>query len=67
METVQFELDGTNKGWRCSGCGLLVDSIGRPLFGNETWIIKTKSINWVENEPQFKFCPSCGKRVKQNA
>jgi len=64
LECVNLELDATNKGWRCSGCGLLIDCIGRPLFGSENITVRSKSIHWIENKPQYKFCPKCGKPVK---
>lgn len=64
MEYARLELDATIKGWRCSECGLIVDCIGRPIFGNEAWIIQTKSINWIENKPKFLYCPKCGKPIK---
>lgn len=64
MEYAELELDATIKGWRCSNCSLLVDCIGRPIFGNEVWFIQTKSINWIENKPRFLFCPKCGMPFK---
>ena len=60
MEYAKLELDASKKGWRCSKCGLPVDCIGRPIFGDEVWIIQTKSINWIENKPEFRYCPGCG-------
>lgn len=62
---VRLELDAAQKGWRCSGCGLLSDVLGRPIFGGEAWTIQTKSINWLENRPKYKFCPKCGKPVRE--
>lgn len=63
MEYAKLELDASAKGWRCSECGLLIDSIGRPIFGNELWTIETKSIHWIENKPEFSYCPKCGKPI----
>ena len=62
---VKFELDAGEKGWRCSGCGLRVDSIGRPIFGQEAWEIISKNTTWIENKPCFIFCPKCGKKVRE--
>jgi len=66
-EKVNFELDAGNNGWRCSGCGLLIDAIGRPLLGNETWVIQSKGIAWIENKPEWNYCPKCGKAVDKHA
>ena len=60
---VSFELDAGEKGWRCSGCGLRVDVIGRPIFGTEIWVITSNGIAWIENRPKYNFCPKCGKKV----
>lgn len=65
MDTVQLELNASKHGWNCSGCGLFVDSLGRPIFGDETWIISSKGVAWIENKPPFKYCPNCGKPVKE--
>ena len=67
MEYTKFELNASEKGWRCKECGLLIDCIGRPLFGNEPWIIQTSSINWIENRPEWNFCPKCGRPAKDGA
>ena len=64
-DCVRLELDAANKGWRCSGCGLFSDFLGRPLFGGENLVIKTKSIGWLQNRPKYKFCPGCGKPLKE--
>ena len=64
MEYTKLELDATIKGWRCAECGLIADCIGRPIFGNEPWIIQTRSINWLENRPKWWFCPGCGRQIK---
>ena len=60
---VVFELDAAQKGWRCSGCGLRVDAIGRPIFGKEMFIVTAKGTAWIENRPIFVYCPQCGKKV----
>jgi len=65
MDYVEFELNASKHGWNCSGCGLFVDSIGRPNFGEEVWVIYSKGTAWLENRPMFKFCPGCGKKVRQ--
>lgn len=62
---AKLELDASIKGWRCSACGLPFDSIGRPLFGREVWIIKTTSINWLENRPPIRYCPGCGEPIEK--
>ena len=62
---VELELFITQKGWRCSGCGLYYDATGRPRFGNEHWYVETDSVYWTENEPQCIYCPKCGKRIKR--
>lgn len=61
---VEFELNASEKGWTCTGCGLLIDCIGRPVFGAEMWTVQTRSNNWIENRPEFNFCPKCGKKVR---
>ena len=61
---AKLELDAANKGWRCSDCRLPFDCIGRPIFGGEAWMIKTTSINWLENKPRIKYCPNCGKPIE---
>ncbi len=66
MDTVELELDAGNQGWKCSGCGLMIDCIGRPIVGNPTWVVSTTSASWIENKPQWNFCPSCGKKVKKH-
>lgn len=63
---VKFELDASEKGWRCSGCGLRVDAIGRPIFGHEIWVITSRGTAWIENKPEFNFCPKCGKKVSDH-
>ena len=65
MEYTKLELDASKKGWRCAECGLLIDAIGRPIFGNETWTFETKSISWIENKPEWNYCPKCGKPIKE--
>ena len=60
-EYAKLELDASNHGWKCSECGLSVDSIGRPLFGSEVWVIYSKGTAWIENRPKFNYCPKCGK------
>lgn len=63
---AKLELDAANKGWRCSECGLPYDCIGRPIFGEEPWVITAKSNNWIENKPQNKYCANCGARLERN-
>lgn len=58
---AKLELNASKKGWNCSECGLFTDCVGRPLFGNEAWIFETKSNNWLENKPNYKYCPGCGR------
>ena len=65
MDKVEYELNASKKGWNCSNCGLFVDCIGRPIFGNEMFVITSKGVAWLENKPKYKFCPSCGKPVKE--
>ena len=60
---AKLELDASKKGWRCSDCGLSFDCIGRPLFGDEAWIIQPRSNTWLENKPQIKYCPGCGQPI----
>jgi len=62
---AKLELDASRKGWRCSACGLPFDCIGRPVFGDEPWTIKTTSINWLENRPKIRFCPNCGEAIEK--
>ena len=64
MESVELELNASKHGWNCSGCGLLFDSIGRPLFGGEIWVIHSNGVAWIENKPKIKYCPNCGKPVR---
>jgi len=64
VEYVELELDASRKGWRCSGCGLQIDCIGRPIFGDAPWSIKPKTNTWIENKPKFVYCPKCGEKVK---
>ena len=64
MEFTKFELDASIKGWRCAECGLIVDCLGRPIFGNEMFTVQTRSINWIENKPEFNYCPKCGRPIK---
>lgn len=66
MDYIEFELNASEKGWNCSGCGLFVDPLGRPIFGNEVWVISSKGTAWLENKPQFLFCPKCGKPVRRD-
>ena len=63
-EYVTFELNASEHGWNCSGCGLRIDALGRPIFGNEVWTITSKGTAWIENKPMFLYCPRCGKPVK---
>ena len=67
MDKVEYELNASRKGWNCSGCGLFVDCVGRPIFGNEIWVITSKGVAWIENKPKFKFCPQCGKPVRSDS
>ena len=61
---VKLELNASEKGWNCSGCGLFTDCVGRPCFGDEAWMVITNSKTWLENKPKYKFCPGCGKPIK---
>lgn len=61
---VKFELDASHHGWACSNCKLFVDCMGRPIFGKPIWVIHCNGVSWIENKPKFKFCPQCGKPVK---
>lgn len=65
-DKVKLELDIGHNGWKCSGCGLRIDAIGRPIFNKEIWKISCTSTTWIENKPMFKFCPKCGKEVENN-
>lgn len=58
---VKLELDAGKKGWKCTGCGLFTDCVGRPIFGKVAWEIFPKTNTWIENKPHYKFCPGCGK------
>lgn len=66
METTKFELDASERGWRCSSCGLLIDAIGRAIFGNEPWTVTARSTSWIENKPDYNFCPKCGRKVERD-
>ena len=61
MEYVKLELDASERGWRCSGCNMLVDSIGRPVMGELPWLVISRRNSWIESKPAWKFCPNCGK------
>ena len=63
-EYVSLELNASEKGWNCSFCGLFTDCAGRPIFGNEAWVIVANTSHWIENKPEYKFCPGCGKPVR---
>lgn len=63
---VTLELDASRHGWCCSGCKLFSDSLGRPVFGTEIWSITSKGTAWLENKPNYIFCPKCGKKVRKN-
>ena len=63
---AKLELDASKKGWRCSSCGLFVDSIGRPIFGHEPWTIQMKTNTWLENKPAYRFCPGCGEPIERS-
>ena len=65
MDKVEYELNASDKGWNCSNCGLFVDCIGRPIFGSEMLVITSKGTAWIENKPKYKFCPQCGKPVRE--
>jgi hypothetical protein len=60
---VKLELDASRNGWVCSGCGLFTDCVGRPHFGQEVWFVKCKTISWIENKPEYVYCPRCGKLI----
>ena len=62
---AKLELDASRKGWRCSDCGLSFDAIGRPIFGDEPWVIKPRTNSWLENRPRIKFCPGCGAPIRE--
>lgn len=64
-EYVKFELDAGNNGWKCSGCSLRVDCIGRPIFGKQVWVVSSSGVSWFENYPKFNYCPNCGKPVEK--
>lgn len=64
MDYVKLELDASQKGWRCSGCGIQIDSIGRPVMGELPWLVITRRNNWIDSKPNWKFCPSCGKPIE---
>ena len=64
MEYAELELNASKHGWNCSNCKLFIDAIGRPIFGNEVWVITSKGTAWVENKPKFKFCPKCGLPIR---
>ena len=64
MDYVEFELNASKHGWNCSGCGLFIDCIGRPIFGKEIWAITSNGATWIENKPRFNYCPKCGMPVK---
>lgn len=66
MEYAVLELDTSSKGWRCSECGLFSDALGRPIFGSERWSFKTTSLYWLENKPNYRFCPGCGKPIRRD-
>lgn len=61
---AKLELDAARKGWVCSQCKLFTDALGRPIFGGEMWTIKTNSIHYLENKPEYKFCPGCGEPIE---
>lgn len=63
MEYAKLELNASKHGWNCSSCKLFVDCVGRPIFGNEVWIITSTGTAWIENKPKFRFCPQCGKPI----
>ena len=63
---VVLELNASKQGWICSGCGLFTDSVGRPQFGHESWTISCKTISWIENKPQYRYCPGCGKPLRRD-
>ena len=65
MEYATLELNASEHGWNCSECGQKFDSIGRPLSGKEMWIFYSKGTAWLENKPKIKFCPGCGKPIKE--
>ena len=65
METVKLELNASRHGWNCTGCGLFSDALGRPIFGEEIWVITSKGVAWLENKPKYIFCPKCGKKVEK--
>ena len=67
MEYTKFELDASKKGWRCSECGLFVDAIGRAVFGQQPFEIKMHTNSWLENRPEFLFCPNCGRPVRSGS
>jgi hypothetical protein len=65
MDYVELELNASEHGWTCSGCGLFIDAMGRPVFGHELWKITSTGKSWIENKPEFVYCPKCGKPFKR--
>lgn len=66
-EYVTLELNGTEKGWNCSGCGCFTPAFGRPTFGQEQGVelvVKRDNTNWFTYKPGYRYCPGCGKKVK---
>ena len=64
MDYAKLELNASKHGWNCSECGLFIDVIGRPIFGKEIWQITSTGTAWIENRPDFCYCPKCGKPIE---
>ena len=66
MDYVKLELNASEHGWNCSGCGLFTNCIGKPIFKTEEWAIEFKTLSWLKNKPAYSFCPRCGKKIKKD-